>query len=145
MKRSLWPIILTLIVCCGLLSDQNPTIASVVSAFSAPDLTGLLNSPERMGLASWYSRRSPGIRKHTANNEVFDDTAMTCAIWGVPFNRMVKVTNLSNGKSVILRVNDRGPHARYAKQGRVIDLTKAAFDKLDHTKKGLLRVRVEFL
>lgn len=95
------------------------------------------------GKASWYSRRSPGIKRTTANNERFDDKAMTCAVWGVPFNRKLKVTNKRNGKSVIVRVNDRGPHRRLVAKGRVIDLTKAAFRKISKRKKGLIDVRVE--
>ena len=99
----------------------------------------------RYGKASWYSKRSPGINKHTANNEKFDDMAMTCAMWGTEFNQKIRVTNLDNGKSVIVRVNDRGPHKRYIKRGRVIDLTKAAFKKLSPAPKGLINVQIEFL
>jgi len=99
----------------------------------------------KQGKASWYSRHSPGINRHTANNELFDDMAMTCAMWGAKFNQKVRVTNLANGKSVIVRVNDRGPHKRYARKGRFIDLTKAAFKKLSPTQKGLITVQIEFL
>lgn len=99
----------------------------------------------RWGKASWYSKNSPGVRKHTANEEVFNDRALTCAMWGVPFNQKVKVTNLENGQSVVLRVNDRGPHGRYVRQGRIIDMTEAAFKKIDATQKGLVYVSVEFL
>jgi len=98
-----------------------------------------------LGQASWYSRNSPGINKRTANNELFRDTEMTCAIWGAAFNSRVRVTNVKNGKSIILRVNDRGPHGRYFRQGRIIDLTKTAFQKLSDSKKGLIQVKVEFL
>ncbi len=97
------------------------------------------------GVASWYSKQSPGIRKHTANNEIFDDTAMTCAMWGAGFNQLVRVTNKANGKSVVVRVNDRGPHARFVREGRIIDLTKAAFAKIAHPKRGLIEIQLEFL
>ena len=99
----------------------------------------------KLGKASWYSRHSPGINNHTANNEHFDDMAMTCAMWGTKFNQKVRVTNLDNGKSVIVRVNDRGPHKRYANKGRIVDLTKSAFKKLSPSGKGLINVQVEFL
>lgn len=95
------------------------------------------------GQASWYSRTDRGIKKTTANNEIFDDQAMTCAIWGVDFGTHLKVTNRENGKSVIVRVNDRGPHPRFVRQGRVIDLTKAAFMKIADKKQGLIPVRVQ--
>lgn len=99
----------------------------------------------RNGLASFYSKRSPGIKPRTANNEIFDDNALTCAMWGVAFDRMVKVTNLENGKSIVVRVNDRGPHERFVRAGRIIDLTKLAFSLLNPTPKGLINVQVEFL
>ncbi len=99
----------------------------------------------RVGKASWYSERSPGIRKRTANNEIFDDAAMTCAMWGAPFNQRLRVTNVSNGKSIIVRVNDRGPHRRYVQRGRIIDLTKSAFRKIGGLKQGVIKVAVEFL
>jgi len=99
----------------------------------------------KVGKASWYSKKSPGINKHTANNEIFDDTAMTAAMWDVPFNQFVKVTNLDNGKSVIVRVNDRGPHKRYVRKGRVIDLSRAAFLNISSLKKGLINIELELL
>lgn len=99
----------------------------------------------RNGKASWYSRKSPGINKRTANNEIFNDQDLTCAIWGVEFNRYIRVTNLDNGKSVIVRVNDRGPHKRYVKKGRVIDLTLESFSRLGVPKAGLINVEIEFL
>ncbi len=94
------------------------------------------------GQASWYSEKSPGIRKKTANNEIFNDKKLTAAMWDVAFNQKVKVTNLDNGKAVIVRVNDRGPHRRYYKKGRIIDLTKVAFARLEHPKKGLVSVEM---
>ena len=99
----------------------------------------------REGKASWYSRKSPGINKRTANNEIFNDQDLTCAIWGIGFNRYIRVTNLENGKSVIVRVNDRGPHRRFVKKGRVIDLTLEAFRRLGSPKQGLINVEIEFL
>jgi rare lipoprotein A len=98
-----------------------------------------------LGKASWYSKQSPGIRKHTANMEVFDDRQLTCAMWGAPFNQVVKVTNRANGKSVVVRVNDRGPHFRYFRKGRLIDLTKTAFKKIASPDNGLIEVEIEFL
>lgn len=97
------------------------------------------------GKASWYSRKSPGIKRTTANMEIFDDEAFTCAMWGAKFNQKLRVTNKANGKSIIVRVNDRGPHKRYVNRGRIIDLTERAFKHLSPTKKGLIDVQVEFL
>ncbi len=97
------------------------------------------------GQASWYSKESPGINERTANNEKFDDQAMTCALWGVRFHQKVKVTNLDNGAAVVVRVNDRGPARRFVRQGRVIDLTKAAFSRIAPLKQGIISVRVELV
>jgi len=98
-----------------------------------------------VGQASWYSQESPGINPRTANNEIFDDSDMTCAIWNIPFHKRIKVTNLDNGRSIVVRVNDRGPHNRFVNRGRVIDLTKSAFNKLSPLNKGLIRVSLELL
>lgn len=95
--------------------------------------------PSVQGIASWYSETDPFINKHTANGEVFDDSKLTCASWHHPFNTRLKVTNLSNGKSVVCRVNDRGPAKRL---NRVIDLTIGAFKKIAPARKGLIRVSV---
>ncbi len=92
------------------------------------------------GEASWYAEFSPGIRQTTANMEVFDHDKMTCAMWGIPFDSEIEVTNLSNGKKVIVRVNDRGPAKRLFKKGRVIDLTMAAFSEIEDLDKGLTKV-----
>ena len=99
----------------------------------------------RLGKASWYSRKSPGINRHTANREVFDDAALTCAMWNVHFNQKVRVTNKETGKSIIVRVNDRGPHQRLVNKGRIIDLTQRAFSELSPTKHGLISVEIELL
>jgi len=94
------------------------------------------------GRASWYSQNDSGILLTTANMERFDDSELTCAMWDVPFNAILKVTNLENGKSVIVRVNDRGPAKRL---NRTIDLTKAAFSKIADLDKGLADVSVEII
>ncbi len=94
------------------------------------------------GQASWYSQNDPGILLTTANMESFDDSELTCAIWDLPFNTILKVTNLENGKSVLVRVNDRGPARRL---NRAIDLTKTAFARICDLEKGLTDVSVEII
>lgn len=97
----------------------------------------------KVGTASWYAEFSPGIKETTANMEHFDDSGLTCAMWDIEFNSVVKVTNLENGKSVYVRVNDRGPAKRLVREGRVIDLTRAAFRRIADLRQGLARVKVE--
>ncbi len=97
------------------------------------------------GLASWYSEFSPGIRKTTANMEIFDHDKLTCAIWDVPFNTRLEVTNLENNRRIIVRVNDRGPAKRLCRKGRVIDLTMEAFKRIADLDEGLVNVEVRVL
>ncbi|MFH1877256.1 MAG: septal ring lytic transglycosylase RlpA family protein [Candidatus Omnitrophota bacterium] len=94
------------------------------------------------GTASWYAEFSPGIKRTTANMETFRHDKLTCAMWGVPFNTILEVTNAANGKKVFVRVNDRGPAKRLARKGRVIDLTFRAFREIESPEKGLTKVRV---
>ena len=97
------------------------------------------------GMASWYSEEDPGVLETTANMECFNDTLLTCAMWDVPFNTILKVTNLENGKSIFVRVNDRGPAKRLVREGRIIDLTKAAFSRISDLENGLINIKVEII
>ena len=97
------------------------------------------------GMASWYSENDPGILKTTANMERFSDEKLTCAMWGLAFNTILKVTNTGNGKSVFVRVNDRGPAKRLVQKGRIVDLTKSAFAKIADLEKGLIHVKIEIM
>lgn len=90
------------------------------------------------GIASWYGWRMKGFK--TANGERYNPKDMTAAHRTLPFNTVVKVTNLDNDKSCEVRINDRGP-AKWTH--RLIDLSKAAAEKLGYTKKGTVHVRVE--
>lgn len=95
-----------------------------------------------VGTAAWYSELDPGINLTTANGEIFDDSKRTCASWHHPFGTYLRVTRLDNGKSILCRVNDRGPAKRL---GRLIDLTKAAFQEIAPLRVGLIRVKVEMV
>ena len=89
-----------------------------------------------VGLASYY--KSGG---KTANGEIFNPYGLTAAHRTLPFGTRVKVTNLRNGKSVIVRINDRGPFTR----GRVIDLSLAAAKAVGLTGPGVARIRYSIL
>ena len=91
------------------------------------------------GKASYYGAQFHG--KTTANGEVFDASAMTAAHRTLPFNSWVKVTNVANGKSVLVCINDRGPYVTDAE--RIIDLSKAAFEQISPLSAGVIRVRIE--
>jgi rare lipoprotein A len=94
---------------------------------------------DETGIASWYGPTFYG--RHTANGEMYDGNALTAAHQTLPMPVNVRVTNLENGKSLIVRVNDRGPYAR----GRIIDLSKRAAELLDVVATGTARVRVTYL
>lgn len=89
------------------------------------------------GVASWYGRDHKGRR--TASGEPFIPSGFTCASWHYPFQTLLRVSS-SNGKSVIVRVNDRGPARRLH---RIIDLSEASFAALADTKLGLIPVTIE--
>lgn len=97
--------------------------------------------------ASWYSYESCVAEgtsgRYTASGERFNHQDLTCASWDYKFGTQVKVTNLKNGKSVIARVNDRGPAKRLYKKGRVIDLSKASFARIADLREGVIPVKIE--
>lgn len=91
------------------------------------------------GIASWYGRDFHG--RPTSSGEIYDMYQMTAAHKTLPLPTWVEVTNLSNGRRVIVKVNDRGPFV----EGRVIDLSQRAADELDMIRTGTARVRVRAL
>lgn len=91
------------------------------------------------GQASWYGAKHHG--RKTASGERFDQNALTAAHRELPFGTRVQVTNLSNNKRVIVRINDRGPTSRK----RLIDLSRQAAEQLDMLRAGVAPVRVEAL
>ncbi len=118
-------------------------IVLIAVVFSLNNVGEVATSPTIIkGKASWYSQNDPGILLTTANMERFDDSLLTCAMWDLPFNTILKVTNLENGKSVLVRVNDRGPARRL---NRPIDLTKEAFSRIADLDKGLADVSAEIM
>lgn len=93
---------------------------------------------DETGIASWYGHDFHG--KLTANGEQYNMDALTAAHRTLPLPTIVRVTNLENGKSLRLRVNDRGPYAR----GRIIDVSRRASELLGFQRNGTARVRVEY-
>lgn len=91
------------------------------------------------GLASFYSNKFNG--KKTASGEIFSQNKLTCACNVLPLGTWVRVTNIKNGRSVILKTNDR----LHPRMKRIVDLTRAAANKLGYVATGLTRVKVEVL
>ena len=114
-------------------------VALLLAWSTGPALGGARDHPAYVeyGEASWYG---PGFEgKQTASGETFDQNRLTAAHLSLPLGTKVKVTNLENGRSVKVEVNDRGPYVR----GRAIDLSKAAARKLDMVDEGTAPVRIE--
>ena len=108
--------------------------------------TGLAQTPTKpataaaaatTGVCSYYARMHNG--HITAGGEKFDSNAMTAAHRTLPMGTKLKVTNLSNGKSVVVTVNDRGPFVK----GRVISVTRRAAQELGFIKQGITKVQIE--
>jgi rare lipoprotein A len=108
--------------------------AAAIVAASFAAFVGSANA--ETGHASWYS-----LTSKTASGERCNPGAMTAAHRSLPFGTKVKVENLRNGRSVIVRINDRGPFV----SGRIIDLTKAAAGRLGFVKNGVAKVRLTVL
>lgn len=119
----------SLLVACGL---------SLVAALGGCSTFGGSGASES-GKASYYGNRHHGLK--TASGERFDQHALTAAHRSLPFGTRVRVTNLNNDRSVVVRINDRGPFVR----GRIIDVSRAAAQRLDMLRAGVVPVRIETL
>lgn len=122
--------LLTLVALAGCTTPRSKT----PSPQEAPTEAGVLIGS---GKASYYGNQHHN--KLTASGERFDQNALTAAHQTLPFGTRVRVTNTRNGQSVVVHINDRGPFVR----GRIIDLSKAAFERIASTRAGVIRVRLE--
>ncbi len=104
-----------------------------------PEPAAVREDGVQTGLASYYGGRYHG--RQTASGEIFDQDALTAAHRTLPFGTRVKVTNQRNGRSVTLRINDRGPFVK----GRIIDVSRRAARDLDMVVAGVVPVRVQIV
>jgi len=111
----------------------SPRYYDMYDDLEIPNLDGLW---KQTGFASWYGEEFNG--RKTANGETYDMNAYTAAHRTLGFGTIILVRNLENGKEVKVRINDRGPF----KQGRVIDLSYAAAEKIEMLKKGIVEVTI---
>ncbi len=119
--------------------DQSPPSRGLPRKDRPVEAGSAQKTPYQVGIASYYGGRFHGRR--TANGETFDMHRLTAAHRALSFGTLVEVTNLSNGRSVRVRVNDRGPYVR----GRVLDLSYAAAQRIGMVRKGLARVKIEIV
>jgi len=128
--RGAWlpPVIVALIIS---LSTAVPAVESA----SAPVV--------QLGLASWYG---PGFHgKQTASGEIFDQREMVAAHRTLPLGSVIQVTNLENGRRLIVRVIDRGPYGRNYRHGTILDVSRGAARRLGFIRDGIVRVRIRVL
>lgn len=102
--------------------------AALAAALTTVLISGAVPASAQCGSASWYA-----LHSQTASGEQMNPAELTAAHRTLPFGTKLKVTNRLNGKSVVVRINDRGPFIK----GRMIDLSKAAAKKLGFIKKGV--------
>ncbi|MBA3886526.1 MAG: septal ring lytic transglycosylase RlpA family protein [Acidobacteria bacterium] len=129
----------------GVLALLVAGLLFIVWPQSGSEVNGNHEGPTRtqVGLASFYG---PGFHgERTASGERFDQGKMTAAHRTLPLGTRVRVTNLENGQSVILLINDRGPAGRNYRKGTIIDVSKGAAHRLEFISDGLTRVRLEVL
>jgi rare lipoprotein A len=112
-------------------------LALAILALALP--FGVARASVEEGLVSWYGARFQ--ERPTASGEIFDVEALTMAHPTLPFGTRVRVTNLRNGRSVVVRVNDRGPHIGE----RIADLSRAAAEEIGMLRRGIVRARIEVL
>lgn len=118
-------------------SDNNGADKISVSKDAKPNVSNVNFENLGVMIASWYG---PGFHgKLTANGETYNQMALTAAHKELPFGTFLRITNQKNGKSVIVRINDRGPYI----EGRDLDLSKGTALALGMVKKGVIKVSVE--
>jgi len=119
------------------------TVLTLALLWAAKPAISAAPPPVQFGLASWYG---PGFQgEKTASGEIFDQREMVAAHRSLPLGSVVRVTNLDNGRRVVLRVIDRGPYGRNYRKGTIIDVSRGAARRLDFVRDGLVRVRVEVM
>jgi rare lipoprotein A len=121
------------------ISEAKPAPSSLVQVRSQVRQQASKTKPFQVGTASWYGENFEG--KPTASGEPYEMYDMTAAHLTLPIGSYVKVTNLRNGKAVVVRVNDRGPVV----PGRIIDLSYGAAQALQFRHRGLQRVRLDLV
>ncbi len=111
----------------------------VLAVMNFPSFAMSKNKPLASGIASYYANKFEGRR--TANGERYRHDALTAAHRTAPFGTKIRVTSLVSGKSVVVRVNDRGPYSK----GRVIDLSVSAARRIGLQRSGLMRVKLQLV
>ena len=111
----------------------------MISTFGVYSFKNNATDAKKTSYASYYHDKFNG--RKTASGEVFDNSKLTAAHRTLPFGTEIRVTNLNNGKEVIVSINDRGPFH----SSRALDMSKAAFDEIGNTNNGTIPVEYEIV
>ena len=130
-------LLMTILMFSGCTS--SPRYSSNGSTSNKKKSKNINHKKEQIGVSSYYGEQFHG--KLTANGEVFDMYGVTAAHKTLPLGTVAKITNLENDKSIILRINDRGPYI----DGRILDCSYGAALKLDFVTQGTAKVRIEVI
>ncbi|WPO82001.1 septal ring lytic transglycosylase RlpA family protein [Chryseobacterium sp. JJR-5R] len=114
-------------------------IIMMISAFGIYSFKINATDAKKTSYASYYHNKFNG--RKTASGEIFSNSKFTAANRTLPFGTNIKVTNLNNGKEVIVKINDRGPYH----SSRALDMSKAAFDEIGNTGSGTIPVEYEII
>ena len=140
------PTILTLLLCVGLASASDPSTSKPTPGVAKAKRSQVEKvakkthkKPVQVGAASWYGKGFQG--RPTASGEPYDMYQYTAASKSLPLGTWVKVTNLRNGKWLIVKVNDRGPYVG----NRIMDVSYSAAKMLDFKAQGLAKVKLEIV
>lgn len=121
----------------SILGEMNETVLYVVGTVAIVGMAvlfSLFGPYHETGIASWYG---PGFDGNlTANGEIYDMNGISAAHKTLPFGTVVRVVDLETGRSIVVRINDRGPFV----EGRIIDLSKGAAEKLGMIERGIISV-----
>jgi rare lipoprotein A len=109
----------------------------IILSFFFPLSSGSVENYPQYGHASWYGGKFHG--RKTASGERFNKNSFTGAHKQLPFDTVIRVTNLRNGKDVYVRINDRGPFV----SGRIVDISRAAAEAIGFNGRGVIRVKIE--
>ena len=127
-----------LIIACGSSISYGDYVDT--TGWSRKQIESIKNHPNtQIGIASYYGKKFH--KKRTANGEIFNMYKVSAAHKSYPLGTKVRVTNLENGKSLKLVINDRGPFVK----GRIIDLSYRAARKLDFVNQGTVKVRIDVI
>lgn len=137
--RSFGPVVLVSILTCSYPNVSRDRFSKGRKSQPEKPLQKKSMDSVLYGKASYYGPKFHG--RKTANGEVFNQYALTAAHKTLPFGTVCRVINLDNGKSVIVRINDRGPFIK----GRIIDLSYGAAKRIDGIIAGVMNVKIEIL